>query len=75
MEINSAFGSAVAGIQQGMQGLERNADEIAKASKGEERDIAQPLVESQENRLQVEASAKMVKTLDQTIGSILDEMA
>jgi hypothetical protein len=75
MEVNSAFANAVTGIQRGMQGLERNADEIAKASKGEGGDITEPLVESHINQLQAEASAKMVKTIDETIGSLLDEMA
>ncbi|MCW8917738.1 MAG: hypothetical protein OQL08_02860 [Gammaproteobacteria bacterium] len=75
MEVKTAFGSAISGMQRGMQGLERNADEIARASTGEGRDIAQPLVESHINQLQVEASARMASTLDDTIGSLLDEMA
>ena len=75
MDIKSAYGSALSGIQQGMQGLDRNADEIAKASKGEGGDIAEPLVESRMNRLQVEANVQMVKTVDGAIGSLLDELA
>ena len=75
MDVKSAFGSAVTGIQRGMQGLDRNADEIAKASKGQGDDIAGPLVDSRINRLQVEASASMVKTVDDAIGTLLDEMA
>ncbi len=75
MELKSAFGNAVTGIQRGMQGLDRNADEIAKASTGEGGDITQPLVDSHINQLQAEASVKMVKTIDETIGSLLDEMA
>jgi len=75
MDVKSAMGSAGSGIQRGMQGQDRNADEIAKASTGEGGNIAEPLVESRINQLQVEASAKMVKTLDDTLGSLLDEMA
>ena len=75
MEINSAFANAVSGIHRGVQGLERNADEIARASKGEGGDIVEPLVESRINKLQAEASAKIVKTTDDTIGSLLDELA
>ncbi len=75
MEVKSALGSAVTGIQRGMQGLDRNADEIARASGGDGADITESLVDSRINKLQVEASAKMVKTLDDTIGSLLDEMA
>lgn len=75
MEVTSAFASAVSGIQRGMQGLDRNADEIARASTGEGGNIVEPLLESRMNQLQVEASAKMVKTIDDTLGSLLDEMA
>lgn len=75
MDINSAYSNALGGIQRGVQGLERNADEIARASKGDGANIAEQLVESRMNKLQVEASAKMVKTIDGTIGSLLDEMA
>ena len=74
MDVKSAYGSAVSGIQQGMRGLDKNADEIAKASKGSGDDIARPLVESRMNRLQVEANVQMVKTVDDAIGSLLDEM-
>jgi hypothetical protein len=75
MEINSAFANAVNGIQRGMQGLERNADEVAKASKGDGANIVEPLVESRINSLQAEASARMIKTVDESIGSLLDELA
>lgn len=75
MEVTSAFGNAVAGIQRGMEGMARNADEIARATSGEGGDIVTPLMESRLNQLQVEASAKVVKAVDDTIGSLLDEMA
>lgn len=75
MEINSALSHAVTGIKRGMDGLERNADAIARTSKGDGADVVEPLVESRINKLQAEASAKMVKTIDDTIGSLLDEMA
>jgi hypothetical protein len=74
MEVKSAFSSAVTGIQRGMQGLDRNADEITKVSSGGDGDVAASLVDSRINKLQVAASAQMVKTLDETIGSLLDEM-
>jgi hypothetical protein len=75
MEISSAFNSAVTGIQRGLDGLDRNTDKIAKSSNGQGGDVVEPLVESRINQLQVEANTKMVKTLDETIGSLLDEMA
>ena len=75
MEINSAFANAVSGIQRGMQGMERNADEIARVSVGEGENIIEPLVEGRSNKLQAEASARMLKSIDDTIGSLLDELA
>jgi hypothetical protein len=58
-----------------MGGLTRNAEEIVKATTGEGEDIIKPLVESKLNQVQVEASAKVVKAVDDTMGSLLDEMA
>lgn len=75
MDITSAFSSAITGIQRGLEGLDRNADEIAQASSGQGDDVVAPLVESRINQLQVEANTRMVKTVDDTIGSLLDEMA
>lgn len=76
MDVNSAHSSALAGIQRGLQGLDSNADAIAKASKGgsETEDVAKPLVESRENKLQVEASVKALEAVDDAVGSLLDEM-
>jgi len=75
VDISSAMGTAINGIRQGMNGLDRNAAEVARASKGQQGDVATPLVESRVNKLQVEANVEMVKTLDKTIGSLLDEKA
>ena len=75
MEINNAMNTAVNGIRQGMNGLDRNAAEVAHASKGEGGDVAAPLVESKLNQLQVEANVNMLKTLDETLGYLLDVKA
>lgn len=75
MNIDSAWNSALTGIRRGMEGLDRNAADVAGASKGDGKDIAAPLVESKQNKLQVQANVAMVKTLDETIGSLLDEKA
>ncbi len=75
MNINSAYANAISGIQRGTQGLERNAAQIASASTTQESDVTEPLVESRINKLQVEASARMARTVDETIGFLLDEMA
>lgn len=75
MEVNSAFSSAISGIATGMQGLERNADTIIKASAGSGADVAEPLLESRLDVQQVAVNAKVIGTLDETLGSLLDVMA
>ena len=78
MDVNSAYNNGLLGIQRGMQGIERNASEIASATtqeSGRTQDVAASLVESESHQLQAEASAKVVQTADETLGTILDEMA
>ncbi|HKJ75632.1 MAG TPA: hypothetical protein VKA64_00335 [Gammaproteobacteria bacterium] len=78
MDVNSANNSGLLGIQRGMQGLERNASEIASATakqSDQSQSVTDSLVESESNQLQAEASAKVVQTADEALGTILDEMA
>lgn len=76
MKITAALGSALQGIRRGMEGLDRNTAQIASAEqmRGESSPL-QPLVESKVNRLQVEASAKAMRTIDEAIGSLFDDKA
>ena len=69
------FNTSIAGIQRGMEGLNRNAASIAQASKGQGEDVIRPLVESGINKLHVEANVKVLQTQDKMLGSLLDEMA
>jgi hypothetical protein len=78
MQISSALGNALHGIQKGLTGMDRNAATIASAEAFNSQNpanVAQPLVDMQNNRLQVEASAKIMKTVDATIGSLIDVVA
>lgn len=76
MKISSLFGNAVLGIRRGMEGLDRNAAELASAKQMQgEASPVQPLIDSKLNRLQVEASAQAVRTIDRAIGSLFDEKA
>ena len=78
MQITSALGNALYGIQKGLTGMDRNAAKIASAEAFNSQDpavVAQPLVDMQNNRLQVEVSAKIMKTVDATIGSLIDVVA
>lgn len=78
MQITSALGNALHGIQKGLTDMDKNAAKIAstdafKASSTT--DVAAPLLDIQSNRLQVEASAKVMQTLDDTLGKLLDVIA
>lgn len=75
MKIPSVHNSGVLGIQRGLDGLERNAADIAQASGGQAEDVLTPLVDSKSHRLQVEASAKVLQAADETLGSLFDAKA
>ena len=78
MQINSALGNALYGIQKGLTGMDKNAAKIASEDafqSASSSDIAGPLVDIQNNRLQVEVNAKVVKTVNETLGKLIDEIA
>jgi hypothetical protein len=75
MNVDNTMTTAVNGIKRGLDDLERNANEVARASKGEGGDVATPLVESKMNQRQVETNVAMVKTTDEILGTLLDEKA
>ena len=73
-----ALSSGVMGIQKGLDGLNRDAAQIASAAqfKNEESaDLAKPLTNLILDKLQVAASAKVVKTAGDTLGTLLDVLA
>ncbi|MCP3668922.1 MAG: hypothetical protein GY814_00485 [Gammaproteobacteria bacterium] len=76
MAINSATSSALLGIQRGVQGIRRNASNIASAQnlsgQNSTKDITRSLVEMHENKLYTVANTNTLKTMDQVIGTILD---
>ncbi len=76
MAINSATSSALLGIQRGVQGIRRNASNIASAQnlsgQGPTKDITRSLVEMHENKLYTAANVNTLKTMDQVIGTLLD---
>lgn len=76
MDIKPALTSGLEGIRRGISGLDKNAAAIAQASM----DTAtfppvEALVDSKLNRLQVEVSASVIRSVDEAIGSLLDEKA
>ena len=78
MQITSAMSNALQGIQKGLAGIDKNAAQIASADNFNSPNpvnSAQALVELQNNRMQVEVSAKVMKSVDEAIGSLLDVVA
>ncbi len=79
MAINSVTGSALQGIQRGLQGLRRNAAEIASAQHMNpgipNKDLTRSLVELHQNELYTTVNIKTLKTADQVIGTLLDVKA
>jgi len=75
MNIDSAMSSAHVGIRKGYTDMSSNAAEIASARSGDPADLARPLVNIETSRLAIEASAKVMKTLDDTLGTFIDTVA
>jgi hypothetical protein len=75
MSMTSALSNALYGIQKGLAATDASAAKIANAEAFNSQspvDFAQPLVDLQSDRLQVEVSAKVMTAVDETIGSLLD---
>ncbi len=75
MNVDKTMSTSINGIKRGLDDLERNANEVARASGGDGSDMVTPLVESKMNQRQVEANVAMVKTMDEVLGTLLDEKA
>lgn len=80
MNIGSLSGSAlsvgVAGVQQGLENATVAAQQVVGATTSRPaepvQDIAKPLVDLKQSELQVQASAAVIKTADETLGTLLD---
>jgi len=79
MGVLSVQTSAVQGIQRGLDGLRKNASEIASAEelsdKGKDTNLENSLVDLTQNKVQVQASAKVVSALDEVLGTLIDTRA
>jgi len=70
-----ALSSAISGIMRGTNGVRQSAAEIASADmlRGKPgKDLATPMVEMIGHRTQVEASAKVIKAIDEMLGTLID---
>ncbi|ACL71960.1 hypothetical protein [Thioalkalivibrio sulfidiphilus] len=78
MAITPAAGFALNGIQRGMEGLQRNAADIASADRlnGEATtSVVEPLVGQIQNSTQIEASVKVLQAENRMLGALLDVKA
>lgn len=74
----SALQSGIAGLQNGLDNMRRDAAEIARAGTTDATtptDITRSLVNLRADQRQVEASARVVKASDEILGTLLDELA
>jgi len=75
----SALNSAFTGIQKGLDGMRKSASDISRAGATENglsaESLTTAIVELKENQVQVQASARVLKTVDETIGSLFDDKA
>lgn len=79
MGVLSVQSSAMLGIQRGLDGLRKDASEIASADQlnnaGKETDLEGALVGLNQNKVQVQASAKVVSAIDEVVGRLIDTRA
>ncbi len=77
--INSATSSALQGIQRGYQGIRRSAAEIASAGQlqgaSPTKDLTRSMVEMKQHSLHAQASAKVLQTTGDLLGTLLDVKA
>jgi len=74
--ISSVMNTGIQGVQRGYDMLNRSADQIAKANiapeDGGPEEIVTPMVEQSLGKIQVQASAKVIETASEALGSIID---
>lgn len=72
MDINNAFNAATNALQRADQGLQRNAETVARvtAGVGENEDLNTAVVESTSNANLGEAAVNTVESIDETLESL-----
>jgi len=74
----SAIQSGLAGINTGMNSFRKDAQVIASQSVSnvtDSKNVTDALIDMKASQHQVEASAKVIETQDEILGTLLDEMA
>ncbi|WP_320824235.1 flagellar biosynthesis protein FlgE [Reinekea sp.] len=74
--ISSVMNAGVVGVQRGYEQLNRSAEQISKANvppaEGGPEELVTPMVEQMLAKTQVQASAKVIQTASDTLGSLID---
>lgn len=80
--INNTLSIGIQGVQDGMVGMENAARKIARGGADGPQgtaesasSLAEPILDLKVYERSVEASAQVVKTADETLGTLLDIMA
>tara|TARA_R110001592_G_scaffold291131_2_gene560447 strand:+ start:52051 stop:52287 length:237 start_codon:yes stop_codon:yes gene_type:complete len=77
MTVNSIMQSGIQGIQNATQGVERAAKDIVRSGTNgaaSQNNVVESIVDLQLYERSVQASAQIVKTADEVLGTILDTM-
>jgi hypothetical protein len=73
MTVNSVLSSGIQGVQAGFQRANRAAGEIASAGTSEQGgDLITPIVDLKSSEIQVKASAAVIKSADEMVGTLID---
>ncbi len=78
MKIEGALSHAITGIQRGLNGAQTHAAQIASADQFNSHSpsgLVDPLVGLQQDKLQVQASTRVLQAVDDMIGSLFDHKA
>lgn len=74
--ISNTLGIGIQGVQEGLQGMENAARKIARGGvdgpQGTAGGLIEPILDLKLYERSVEASAQVVKTADETLGTLLD---
>jgi hypothetical protein len=73
--IPDALQSAQLGIRRGLAGIDQDAQVVASGVSSSVDAVAGALVDSLQQRLVVEASVRMLSTVDRTLGTLVDVKA
>ncbi len=80
MTINSVLNTGIQGVQKGVEGAESAASRIVRSSAVDSGNdlangVVEPIVDLKLYERSVEASARVVKTADEMLGTLIDTLA